>query len=90
MLVTDAGVIAGFAPKFTVAPVTKPAPFRVKVKAGPPLVAVAGDIDESDRVVFATLKFTAGEVPPPGAEFVTVTGKVPIVAISEVRIAAVT
>lgn len=87
---TEEGVIAGFAPKFTAAPVTKPAPFRVNVKAGPPLVAVAGDIDESVRVVFVTLKFTAAEVPPPGAEFVTVTGEVPTVAISEVRIAAVT
>ena len=36
VLVTDEGVIAGFAPKFTVAPVTKPVPVRVNVNAAPP------------------------------------------------------
>ena len=42
VVVTDEGVIAGFAPKFTVAPVTKPVPVRVNVKAAPPTVAEVG------------------------------------------------
>jgi hypothetical protein len=37
-----------------------------------------------------TLKLTAAEVPPPGAGFVTVTGKLPTVAMSAAVIAAVT
>ena len=88
--VTDVGVIAGFVPKFTLAPLANPPPFKVRVKAGPPEVALVGDIDESVRVAPVTEKFTAPEVPPPGAGFVTVTGKVPTVAISAARIAAVT
>ena len=88
--VTDVGVIAGFVPKFTLAPLANPPPFKVRVKAGPPEVALVGDIDESVRVVPVTEKFTAPEVPPPGAGFVTVTGKVPTVAISAARIAVVT
>ena len=47
VLVTDEGVIAGLAPKLTVAPLIKPVPATVKVKAGPPDVAVEGDIDET-------------------------------------------
>lgn len=45
MLVTDDGVITGFDPKFTVAPVTKPEPFTVRVKAAPPAVALVGASD---------------------------------------------
>jgi len=47
VLVTDEGVIAGLDPKFTVAPPIKSVPSTVKVKAGPPDVAVDGDIDET-------------------------------------------
>ena len=36
VLVTDEGVIAGFDPKFTVAPVINPVPLTVNGKAGPP------------------------------------------------------
>ena len=42
VVVTDEGVIAGLAPKFTVAPATKPVPVRVNVKAAPPTVAEVG------------------------------------------------
>lgn len=54
--VTAVGVVAGFAPKFTVAPVRKPLPFRVNTNAGPPAVMLAGDIDESVRVALVTVK----------------------------------
>ena len=46
VLVTDEGVIAGLAPKLTVAPETKPVPARVNVKAAPPAVTLDGVIDE--------------------------------------------
>jgi len=88
VLVTDEVVIAGFDPKFTVAPLTSPVPFRVNVKAGPPAVALVGDIEESVRAP-VTEKFAVPEVPPPGAGLVTVTGKVPAVVMSDARIAAV-
>src|SRR3984957_21106221 len=47
VLVTDEGVIAGLDPKFTVAPVTKPVPVRVNVKAAPPTAAETGAIEVS-------------------------------------------
>ena len=47
VLVTDEGVMAGLVPKFTVAPLTKLVPFTVNVKAGPPAVALDGDIEET-------------------------------------------
>jgi hypothetical protein len=69
--------------KRTVAPLTKPEPFTVKVNAGPPAVALDGP-----RLLIAelTAKLTAVEVPPRG--FITVIGNVPIPAISEARIVA--
>jgi hypothetical protein len=76
--------------KFTVEVETKFVPFTVRVKAAPPFVALAGERE----VIVGTGLFTANgefaEVPPPGAWFVTVTLKVPAVAISAAVIAAVT
>ena len=65
VLVTDEGVIAGLDPKFTIAPLIKPVPFTVKVKAGPPDVALEGDIDETvGRLVLSKpYTSTAVEVP---------------------------
>jgi xanthosine utilization system XapX-like protein len=45
--VTDDGVIAGFPPKFTAAPLTKPVPVSVNVNAAPPTVPLAGAIEAS-------------------------------------------
>ena len=45
VLVTDDGVSAGFVPKFTTAPVTKPVPVSVNVNAAPPTVPLAGAIE---------------------------------------------
>src|SRR5580692_1916326 len=65
VLVTDEGVIAGLDPKFTIAPLIKPVPFTVKVKAGPPDAALDGDIVETvGRLVLSKpYTSTAVEVP---------------------------
>ena len=90
VLVTDEGVIAALEPKFTVAPVTKPVPVRVNVKAAPLTVAVAGAIEVSVGPETALIvNDRLPDVPPPGAGFVTVTVAVPAVAISAAVIAAV-
>ena len=90
VLVTDEGVIAGLAPKFTVAPATKPVPVRVNVNAAPPTVAEAGANEVSVGAEAALIvNDRLPDVPPPGAGFVTVTVAVPAVAISAAVIAAV-
>jgi hypothetical protein len=90
VLVTDEGVIAGLDPKFTVAPVTKPVPARVNVKAAPPAVAEVGAIEVSVGATTALIvKDRFADVPPPGVGLVTVTVAVPAVAISAAVIAAV-
>ena len=90
VLVTDEGVIAGLAPKFTVAPVTNPVPVRVNVKAAPPIAAVAGATEVSVGPETALIvNDRLPDVPPLGAGFVTVTVAVPAVAISAAVIAAV-
>ena len=77
-------------PKFTVAPVTKPVPVRVNVKAAPLTVAVAGAIKVSAGPETALMvKDRVADVPPPGAGLVTVTFAVPAVAISVAVTAAV-
>jgi hypothetical protein len=91
VLVTDEGVIAELDPKFTVAPVTKPVPVRVNVKAAPPAVAEVGAIEVSVGPAAALIENDkVGDVPPPGAGLVTDTVVVPAVAISAAVIAAVT
>ena len=91
VLVTDEGVIAGLDPKFTVAPVTKPVPVRVNVKAAPTAVAEVGAIEVSVGAAAALIvKDRFADVPPPGDGFVTVTVAEPAVAISAAVIAAVT
>lgn len=77
-------------PKFTVAPVAKPLPVRVRVNAVPPTVAVAGPIEVRVGAVAALIvNDSVPDVPPPGAGFVTVTVAVPAVARSAAVIAAV-
>ena len=90
VLVTDEGVIAGFAPKFTVAPVTKPVPVPVNVNAAPPTVEEAGAIEVSAGAETGLMvNDRVPDVPPPGAGLVTVTVAVPAVAISAAVMAAV-
>ena len=86
---TEDGVIGGFDPKFSVAPLTKPEPVTVNVKAAPPAVAPVGESDVITRFGLLMVKGMLAEVPPPGAEFVTVTFEVPAVAMSAAAIAAV-
>ena len=72
-------------------PLTKLLPVIVRVKAGPPAVAL---VAERALVVgnwLFIVKVRAGvEVPPPGLGFVTVTATVPLVNISDAEMAAVT
>ena len=90
VLVTDEGVIAGLAPKLTVAPVTNPVPVILSVNAIPPTAAAAGAIEVSAGPETALIvNDRLPDVPPPGAGFVTVTVAVPAVAISAAVIAAV-
>jgi len=83
-------VVARAAPlKLTTEAASKFVPFTVNVNAALPAIALVG---ESVVIVGAglfTAKLTAAEVPPPGAGFTTVTGKLPAVAISAAGIAAV-
>jgi len=55
---------------------------RVKVSETVPTTAEAGDRLVSVGARLFTVKFTALDVPPPGAGFITETGKVPPVATS--------
>ena len=87
---TDDGVIEGFEPKFTVAPLMKPEPMIVSVKAVPPAVAPVGESDVTTKFALLIVNEMPAEVPPPGAGFVTVTFAVPAVAMSLAVIAAVT
>jgi hypothetical protein len=75
--------------KFTIDVDTKPVPFTVRVKDAPPTVALVGEIVVIVDTGLFTVNVTAFEVPPPGAGLVTVTFKVPAMAMSEARMTAV-
>jgi hypothetical protein len=62
----------------------------VSVNAAPPAVALDGTSVVIVGTGLLTVKFAAVDVPPPGAAFVTVTGKMPAAAMSAAVIAAVT
>ena len=89
VLVTDEGVIAGLAPKFTVAPLAKPVPVRVSVNAALPALMLAGEIVASEGSGLLIVSARTPEVPPPGAGLTTVTETVPAEAISPAEIDAV-
>jgi hypothetical protein len=82
VLLIDDGVMPGFVPKFTVAPTTKPLPFKVSVNAAPPAAALVGAIDVKAGAGLLIVNTCALEVPPPGAGFVTVTFTGPGVTMS--------
>ena len=73
----------------TLDPETKLVPVTVRVKAGPPATADAGESVEMAGVGLLTVKVLAPEVPPPGVGLKIVTLGVPPVAISVAGIAAV-
>src|SRR5205823_3111959 len=73
----------------TLEPLTKLLPFRVRVKAAPPTVALEGESDVSIGAGLFTVNVCAAEVPPPGAGVMTVTEAVAVAAMSAAGIAAV-
>ena|ERR1700731_3773048 len=74
----------------TTEPETKFEPFTVSVKAGPPAVALLGEIELIAGTGLLMVNVCAFDVPPPGATFITVTEAVPAVLISDEGTAAVT
>src|SRR5439155_13134505 len=73
----------------TVEPLSKLAPFTVRVNAIPPANALPGDRLLRVGAGLLTVKVCAAEVPPPGAGVTTVTEAVPVAARSAAGIAAV-
>jgi hypothetical protein len=66
-------------------------PFTVRVKAGPPTVALAGMRVVTVGTGFppgSIMRFNAFEVPPPGVGVKTLTAAVPAVAMSAAEMAA--
>ena len=74
----------------TTEPETKFEPFTVRVKAGPPAVALLGEIELIAGTGLLTVNVIAFDVPPPGGAFTTVTETVPAVLMSDEGTAAVT
>src|SRR4029077_5172001 len=83
-------VVRGDPFQFTTEVVMKPEPFTVSVKPGPPAVALLGEMEVTFGLGLLIVKVSEFDAPPPGGGFVTITGTVPAVARSEVRIWAVT
>ena len=79
--------------KFTLAPLTNPVPFTVKVNAAEPALVLEGCSDAKTGtgfvVTLVTVNVSAFEVPPPGVGFVTVTDGVPAAATAVAGTAAV-
>ena len=76
--------------QFTTEVVTKPEPFTVSVKPGPPAVALLGEMEVTFGLGLLIVNVSEFDAPPPGGGFVTITVTVPAVVRSEVRICAVT
>jgi hypothetical protein len=74
----------------TTEPETKFEPFTVSVKAGPPAVALLGEIELIAGTGLLTVNVIAFDVPPPGVAFTTVTEAVPAVLMSPEGTVAVT
>jgi hypothetical protein len=75
--------------KFTTDEARNPVPFTVSVNAPEPMIALVGAIVVTVGAGLFTLNVTEFDVPPPGVGLVTVTGGVPVLAMSVARIAAV-
>ena len=83
-------VVRGDPFQFTTEPETKLEPFTVRVKAGPPAVALLGEIELIAGTGLLTVNVIALDVPPPGGAFTTVTETVPAVLMSNEGTVAVT
>jgi hypothetical protein len=83
-------VVRGDPFQSTTEPKTKFEPFTVSVKAGPPAVALLGEIELIAGTGLLMVNVIAFEVPPPGRAFTTVTEAVPAVLMSDAGTAAVT
>jgi hypothetical protein len=75
--------------KFTADEARNPVPFTVMVNAPEPNIALVGAIEVTVGAGLFTLNVTEFDVPPPGVGLVTVTGGVPVLAMSVARIEAV-
>ena len=89
MLLTNV-VVRGDPFQFTTEPETKCEPFTVSVKAGPPAVALLGEIELIAGTGLLMVNVIALDVPPPGGAFTTVTEAVPAVLMSDEGTVAVT
>jgi hypothetical protein len=74
----------------TFEPETKFDPLTVSVKAGPPAVALLGEIELIAGTGLLMVNVIALDVPPPGGAFTTVTEAVPAVLMSDAGTVAVT
>jgi hypothetical protein len=74
--------------KFTMEPVTKFDPFTVRVNPAAPATALVGLIDEIVGEGLNTVNSTEVEAPPPGSGLKTKTTPVPPLAMSLLRISA--
>src|SRR3984893_7581947 len=74
----------------TTEPETKFDPLTVSVKAGPPAVALLGEIELIAGTGLLTVNVIAFDVPPPGGALTTVTETVPALLMSDEGTAAVT
>ena len=83
-------VVRGDPFQSTTEPATKFEPFTVSVKAGPPAVALVGEIELIAGTGLLMVNVIAFDVPPPGGLFTTVTEAVPAVAMSTAVMEAVT
>jgi len=75
--------------KFTTDEARNPVPFTVMVNAPDPKIALVGKIEVTVGAGLFTLNVTEFDVPPPGVGLVTVTGGVPVLAMSLASIVAV-
>ena len=67
----------------------KSLPFTVRVNAASPALADDGESELMDGTGLLIVKLAAGDVPPPGTGFTTVTCDVPAVAMSAAEMDAV-
>jgi hypothetical protein len=74
----------------TTEPMTRFEPFTVSVNAGPPAVALMGEIELIVGTGLLTVNVIAFDVPPPGVALTTLTEGVPAVLMSDEGTLAVT
>ena len=83
-------VVRGKPSNCTTDPLTKFDPLTVRVKVPPNASTGFGEMLEIDGTGLFTVRVSAAEAPPPGAELTTVIDRYPATATSDVGIAAFT